>query len=143
VNADDVLRAVRRARRLSQRELAAHAGLPRSTIDRIEAGRTEPRLGTFEAILTSVGLRLAVTNQFDRILAVDDDGWLRDRGGRFFPAHLELRELGDRWDGGWWGWGRLAWASDDPKVPKYAYNRRYPAHWDDPYYAAQRWDDAT
>ena len=138
----DVLRAVRRARRVSQRELAAHAELPRSTIDRIEAGRTEPRLDTFEAILNSVGLKLAVTNQFDRILVVDDEGWLRDRGGRCFPAHLELRELGDRWDGGWWGWGRLAWTSDDPKVPAYTFYRRYPA-WTDPDHSNERWDDAT
>jgi transcriptional regulator with XRE-family HTH domain len=142
VDAGDVLRAVRRARRLSQRELAAVAGVPRSTVDRIEAGRTEPRLATFEAILKSVGYGLVITNQFGRMLAVDD-GWLRDRGLRCYPAHLELRPSGNYFDGGWWGWGRLAWTPDDPKVPEYTFDRRYPDHWNNPDYAQHRWDDAT
>lgn len=47
-------RMVRYARRrsgLTQRELAARAGIPQETIARIEKGRVDPRVGTLDRLL--------------------------------------------------------------------------------------------
>jgi transcriptional regulator with XRE-family HTH domain len=143
--AGDVLRAVRRTRRLSQRELAEHAHLPRSTIDRIESGRNgDPRLSTLESILAAAGYVLTVTNRFGRPLAMDDDhGDLRDEAGRRFPAHLPAYPVIGEMQDPWWGWRRIAWTRDDPRVPSHTYlQRRAPMYLDD-YYADRRWDDAT
>jgi transcriptional regulator with XRE-family HTH domain len=142
VNAADLVRTVRSRRSLSQRQLAAHAQLPPSTIDRIESGRSDPRLSTLIQILSAVHLRLVVTNQFSRVIELEEDLGLRDKAGRQPPAHL------DRWiplgpmRNDWWGWGRIAWQLDDPKVPKYTYARRgrMPRG---QCYIDGRWNDAT
>lgn len=147
LNAGLLLRAARRSRRLSQRELAEHAGVPRSTVDRIESGRTDPRVGTFVAIMQAVGYGLLVGDRFGNLLVADDEhDRLRDRGFRRFPAHLPAEEV-DGWPGSgrlsnWWGWGRIAWLPEDSAVPTHTYLMR-DRYWDDPYYADRRWDDAT
>jgi transcriptional regulator with XRE-family HTH domain len=117
----DLLRAIRKFRTLSQRELAARAGVPRATVDRLESGRTQdPCLSTLQRLLAGAGMSLQV---------VDDNGeeisyhnapdTHRDRAGRHLPAHLERYPLhGAKW--GWWGWYRIAWP-DDPD-PKATYN---------------------
>lgn len=138
------VRAVRRMRRLSQRELAELAKLPASTIERIESGYTrDPRLGTLEAIFAATGYSLVVVNQFGRVLSVDDEhDRLRDRAWRRFPAHLAIEPVIGELEDGWWGWRRIAWVRDDPRVPDYTYMRRRRA-WQDPWYADERWNDAT
>jgi transcriptional regulator with XRE-family HTH domain len=131
-----LLRAVRRARTLSQRELAAVAGIPPSTVDRIECGRTaQPSLRLIESILAATGYRFVVVDRFGRPFEVDEvHGRLRDRSGRQFPAHLEARRL--NWIDPWWGWSRVAyWPTDD--VPEWIYYRRHPNRYD------VRWEDAT
>lgn len=45
---------------LSQRELARRAGVPQSTVGRIEAGLLDPRIGTVERLLRACGMDLAV-----------------------------------------------------------------------------------
>ena len=45
---------------LSQRELAAKAGVPQSTIGRIESGAVDPRMGTLSALLRACGYDLEV-----------------------------------------------------------------------------------
>lgn len=133
---------MRSRRSLSQRQLAAHAQLPPSTIDRIESGRSDPRLGTLVQIVTAVGLRLVITNQFGRVVELEPDSGLRDKAGRQPPPHL------DRWiprsplRSDWWGWSRIAWQITDPKVPAFTYARRghMTPH---PYYVDRRWNDAT
>jgi transcriptional regulator with XRE-family HTH domain len=145
MNPGEVVRAVRWARRLSQRDLATITRVPSTTIDRIESGYTSnPRLGTIEAILTPTGYRLVVVNQFGRLLrgeAEHDD--LRDRADRRFPAHLEIRPVVGECEDAWWGWRRIAWLRSDPGVPDFSYERRRKDVWADPYYASARWDDAT
>jgi transcriptional regulator with XRE-family HTH domain len=138
-----LLRAVRRSRRLSQRELAAYAAVPNSTIDRIEAGTVEPKIGTFAAILRSVGYDLALVDQWGHILEVDrEHDQLRDRAFRRFPAHLEVAKVVGEARDPWWGWRRIAWLPDDKRVPSHTYlQRREPS--DDPYWVDRRWDDAT
>lgn len=99
-----LLRVVRRLRKMSQRELAALAGVPNSTIDRIEAGRSDPRLSTLVAILGAVGLELGV-HVGGRLVEVDPDRErLADGAGRHFPAHWEVSEV--VWLDNYWGWWR-------------------------------------
>jgi transcriptional regulator with XRE-family HTH domain len=140
----DVLRAIRQTQRLSQRELAMHAGLPRSTIDRIESGAiADPKFGTVVAILAATGYQLVVVNQFGRPLRLNvEHDELRDKAWRRLPAHLALFPVRDQGDG-WWGWRRIAWWPGEPNVPRYGITRRYPNHWHDPWYADRRWNDAT
>jgi predicted transcriptional regulator len=45
---------------MSQRELAARAGLPQPSIARIESGAVSPRMETLERCLAACGSRLAV-----------------------------------------------------------------------------------
>lgn len=145
MNAGDVVRGVRWARRLSQRDLAALAGLPPSTVARIESGHiADPRLGTLEAVLSATGYGLVVVNQFGRVLPVrDEHTLLRDEAARRFPAHLPVEPVIGEFRDGWWGWRRIAWLPDDPRVPEFTYSRRRKNLWTDPYYADRRWDDAT
>lgn len=51
----ELVRAARKTRGLSQREAAARAGVPQSTIARIELGAIEPRADTVERVLTALG----------------------------------------------------------------------------------------
>ena len=46
---------------MSQRNLADRAGVPQSTIARIESGVVSPRLHTFERLLSLCGFRLALS----------------------------------------------------------------------------------
>src|SRR5436309_15783815 len=50
-----VLREARRRAGLTQRELAERAGLPQSTIGRIEAGSIDPRASTLRRLLRACG----------------------------------------------------------------------------------------
>ena len=54
------LRAARIEADLSQRALAVAAGLPRSTVGRIERGRVSPRVDTFMRLLEAAGVDAAV-----------------------------------------------------------------------------------
>ncbi len=116
------LRAARRARKVSQRELATLAGVPRSTIERVEAGRVAPGLVTAARLLGSLGYELVAADQRGEILELDDEhDRVRDRAGRRFPAHLlwgrtagYFEPLGSGLD--WWGWHRIAWPFDGPDI---------------------------
>ncbi|MGH2723259.1 MAG: helix-turn-helix domain-containing protein [Actinomycetota bacterium] len=50
-----VLRQARRRAGLTQRELAARAGVPQSRIARIESGAVVPRVDTFDRLLEACG----------------------------------------------------------------------------------------
>jgi transcriptional regulator with XRE-family HTH domain len=53
-----MLRHARRRAGLTQRELAAKAGIPQETIARIEAGRSDPRVSTLDRLLEPCGFGL-------------------------------------------------------------------------------------
>lgn len=53
-----MLRHARRRAGLTQRQLAAKAGIPQETIARIEAGRTDPRVSTLDRLLEGCGFGL-------------------------------------------------------------------------------------
>jgi transcriptional regulator with XRE-family HTH domain len=136
-----LLRAVRRARGLSQRDLAELAGVRRSTIDRIESGQTRaPSLTLVERILRSSGHALVIADHHGRLLELDEEHErLTDHAGRHLPAHLPYFRV--EWSRTyWWGWTRVAWSPSDPTVPEWSYYRPgrlrdyFPEHW---------WLDAT
>lgn len=61
-----MLRAQRTAARLSQRALADRAGVPQSTIARIESGTLTPRMDTFERILAAMDLTMSARPAYGR-----------------------------------------------------------------------------
>jgi transcriptional regulator with XRE-family HTH domain len=138
----DLLRAVRRSRTLSQRELAKVVGLPRSTIDRIESGRSEtPSLALIERILAATAYQLVVLDNLGRLLKLEDERFAPwDRGRRLYPAHLEIRRVRNM-DDPWWGWHRIAFWDKDPNKPDWTFTRgpmrTFPGE------ADRRWDEAT
>lgn len=88
----EFLRQVRRRLDLSQRELAARAGVPKSTVADLEAGRVEPGLRTLERLLEVAGLRLEVLDRTDQPAEFHSDtSQPRDAAGRRLPAHLDAR----------------------------------------------------
>jgi len=113
-----MLRALRRRADLSQRQLAELAGVPRSTVARIESGEvTDPRVRTLERLVRAAGAELAVSDGGE---PAPSEG-LRDQADRHYPAHLDVRpveELTD-WAGAWWAhWHRLprqAWPLQPPE----------------------------
>ena len=147
-----VLRAARRARRINQRELAELAGVPRSTVDRTEAGRVAPRVQTFVRLLGAVGYGLAIVDDRGRLLEYDaEHDRLRDRAGRRFPAHLKAGPTPTCpvIDGpGWWGWFRIAWPFGPGDPPAWTYWQR-PRKWGTGVWGFldpspdSVWDDAT
>ena len=118
-----MLRSARRAARLSQREVAARAGVPPSTIGRIESGESrDPAIGVVRRLLEATEHGLVAVDRVGRPLGRHPDEEEMDRGGRYYPAHLDLEEVNDPWDPFgrvyWWGWWRIAWSPGDPAVPR-------------------------
>lgn len=58
MNVARLIRHARRAAGRTQRELAVDAGVPQSTIARIELGRLVPRVDTVDRLLRAMGLSL-------------------------------------------------------------------------------------
>ncbi len=58
-----MIRELREARQLSQRELAERMGTTQSVVGRLEAGGSRPTLGTLERVAQALGLRLEVRFQ--------------------------------------------------------------------------------
>lgn len=64
------LREVRLGRTLSQRDLAAKAGVAPKTIVDLELGRNEPRLRTMRLIAQALGVEVAEIDEFQQALEV-------------------------------------------------------------------------
>lgn len=60
MDAMTVLKEARRRAELTQRELALLAGVPQSTVGRIESGASDPRASTLWALLKACGFELRV-----------------------------------------------------------------------------------
>lgn len=56
----EALREARRARGLSQAELAERAGVSRMTVQKLEAGAIDARVSTMDVLFRALGLELAV-----------------------------------------------------------------------------------
>jgi transcriptional regulator with XRE-family HTH domain/GNAT superfamily N-acetyltransferase len=137
-----MLRAVRRRADVSQRELAALAGVPQTTVSRIESGAAgNPSFRTVERLVSAAGCRIVVeASPTDASSAVSPsaltfgpaapgtpiphEDW-RDGAGRRYPAHLDVVELTrpERWWGAWWASTtiRQKWPLD--QVPAVTFDR--------------------
>ena len=123
--ADRYLRAARHRADLSQRELAEKAGVPQSTVARVERLPGKATVTNVSILLAATGLRLAVLDEDGTELKPEeeDDADRRDRGYRRYPAHLDLRPGSDDW----WGYG---WPMFDGKEPEYTFDRdRWTRDW--------------
>jgi transcriptional regulator with XRE-family HTH domain len=78
-----LLRLARRQTGLSQRQLAAQAGVPQSMIAAYEMGRREPTMPTLLKLINAAGLdlrlQLAPLEDHDRVLADIRQGWPEDK----------------------------------------------------------------
>ncbi|MCZ2817487.1 helix-turn-helix domain-containing protein [Modestobacter sp. VKM Ac-2984] len=93
-----LLRRIRRTADLSQRELAGALGVAASMIAQVETGARDLPAGVLARAATLAGLRLGLLDASGREVAGMTPGAVRDRCGRLFPAHLDVRH-GDE---GWW-----------------------------------------
>jgi hypothetical protein len=60
MNVAMTLRDARQQARLTQRQLAQRAGVPQSTVARIESGKLMPRVDLFDDLLRAAELRVAL-----------------------------------------------------------------------------------
>ncbi|MGY1914853.1 helix-turn-helix domain-containing protein [Blastococcus sp. SYSU DS0973] len=93
-----MLRRARRAADLSQREMAAAAGIAKSTLAAAEAGARDLPVGALLSVLAVARLGLALVGADGTEVVPMSDRAIRDHGGRRFPAHLDPRYS----DEGWW-----------------------------------------
>ncbi|HET9944564.1 MAG TPA: helix-turn-helix domain-containing protein, partial [Actinomycetes bacterium] len=123
----DWVRFARRRADLSQRELAEAASTSLRTVQRIESGELSPRVATLLRLLEVAHMGLAPD-----LRALGDDGPLvggpRDRAGRRFPAHLDVRVVDEF--GSWWGdWPMLStrapviWDRAPRRRPEHTFDR--------------------
>ena len=93
-----LLRRIRRTGDLSQRELADGLGIDRAVVARAETGQRALAVGLLVRAAELAGLRLALLDATGSEVPGMSPDAVRDRSGRLFPAHLDVR-YGDE---GWW-----------------------------------------
>lgn len=92
-----VLRRIRRIADLSQRELAAAAGVSAAAIGQAESGARDMSVRLVARIAALAGMRLAlVDDSGSEVLPMSDEA-VRDMSGRRFPAHLDTRYSEEHW----------------------------------------------
>ena len=129
-----VLRALRHCADLSQRELAAQAGVPSATLARIESGATDdPRLRAVERLIGAAGAALIVVDiASGALLRPRPADNLRDEGDRHFPAHFDVRRVREPkdWSGAWWAyWYDIPEPHWPKRLPDYTYDMRRRRDW--------------
>ncbi len=92
------LRRIRRIADLSQRELAAAAGISASAIGHAETGKRDLSVRLVAGLAALAGLRLALVDGSGEEVTTMSGDAVRDMGNRRFPAHLDTRYGDD----GWW-----------------------------------------
>ena len=96
-------RYLARARRLadlSQRELAALAGVSQSQVAAFESGARRVHADTLDRLLALAGLRLAVVDEQGNEVDPFAVTTARDNAGRRYPAHLDVQPP-DQLPGAW------------------------------------------
>ena len=92
-----LVRRIRRILDVSQRGLAAILDVSQSVVARWETGRTSPRASVIIELLGLAKLHVTIhdAETGEKVEPMRDDGG-RDRGGRRYPAHVDLTVRG------WW-----------------------------------------
>jgi DNA-binding XRE family transcriptional regulator len=111
-----VLRRARRTADLSQRDMAATAQVPKSTLAAAEACTRDLPAAALVRAVRAAGLRFALLDAEGLEVAPMDEGAVRDRGRRRFPAHLDTRYSEEDW---WHGPERYS-----RPEPWYTFDRR-------------------
>ena len=94
----DILREARAAAGLSRRALAAKAGVPTSTVSRIEKGLSDPTLGMLARLVGATGSDLVVEYRprDDRLSLAELSSAWSDQAGRVKIDWTRLRAFVDR-----------------------------------------------
>ncbi|MEN7527328.1 MULTISPECIES: helix-turn-helix domain-containing protein [unclassified Cupriavidus] len=79
------LRALRRARKLKQEDVARKAGISREAYLRAESGQADPRMSTFLAACEALGLEVVLAPQH---LAADVNAFIASRNGGVTTASM-------------------------------------------------------
>lgn len=116
---DRYLRAARRRADLSQRELAARAGVSQACVARIEHSPELAKVEHLAQLLAAAGLHLGVFDSDGTLVEPEDeaDAGRRDLGHRRYPAHLDVRSGSD----GWWA---DYWPMYLGQTPAYTFDRK-------------------
>jgi transcriptional regulator with XRE-family HTH domain len=94
---EGTLRRIRRTADMSQREMAAAAGIARSTLAAGESGDRDLGARALARAAAVAGLRLALLDGEGAEVRPMDDDAVRDMGRRRFPAHLDTRYSEEDW----------------------------------------------
>jgi transcriptional regulator with XRE-family HTH domain len=120
IRVDTLLRAARHHADLSQRELAARAGVDRAMVSRLESGQVaSPRLATVVRLLAAANVSLVPVTATGHPLPPRPYDDARDAAARRWPAHLEVREVRT-----WSDWWFSRMILDGRPLPKYTANWR-------------------
>lgn len=87
-----LIRCVRRVADLSQRELAASLGVDQSRVARWESGEATPDVGVLAQVLRLGGYQLRAVDAGGEPARPLRSDAVRDRAGRRYPAHLDVRD---------------------------------------------------
>ena len=126
-----LLRSIRRAAELSQRDLARRAGLSPGRVADYERGARQPSFPMMARLIAAAGGRLVAFHRAAGFLEPHPDEDKRDRGGRHYPAHEHVWTVRRRAD--WWKGVYMRW---DEQLPQYSFRSRYSMwtpwirHWD-------------
>ncbi len=123
-----MLRRIRRAADLSQRELAARIGISKSAVAAAESGRAGVDVRALARAAELAGMRLVLVDAEGREVVGMDPDAVRDRGGRLFPAHLDTRYGDEEW------WYACQSHGHDREQPWYTFDR---ARWLRDWYRAR------
>ncbi len=110
------IRTLRSIADLSQRELAERCGLPRQAIATMEVRPDLARVERFDRVVRVAGMHLVIVDADGNLLEPEVELPMRDRGGRHFPAHLDVRSTSE----GWWG---HMWPMFYGREPEYTFDR--------------------
>jgi transcriptional regulator with XRE-family HTH domain len=94
----ELLRRIRRAADLSQRDLAQALAVSDGAVAQAESGRRDLPATVLMRAAELAGLRLAMVDSAGVEVPGMADATVRDAAGRHFPAHLDTRHS----DEGWW-----------------------------------------
>lgn len=111
------LRRIRRIADLSQRQLAAAAGVSASAVSHAEAGTRDLPARALARAAEVAGVRLALLDADGREVTGMAGDAVRDRGGRLFPAHLDTRYGDEEW------WYTHRGHGHDREQPWYTFDR--------------------